>query len=78
MAKTPNPIGILIRNSSLAATAIGIGLIIVSKHAQANDELLRSWILMFTSNIVMLVYLFGLRHYIKLMTKKGKDGTKQT
>lgn len=80
MSEQTKAIGLKLRNASLAATVICIGLIIVSKHAQTEGDLLRSWALMFTSNLVMLVYLFGLRRYVKVLAKpeakKDKDATK--
>ena len=50
--------------ASLACIVLCVGLLWISKLAQQHD-LLQAYALVFTSNIVMLVYLFGLRNYIK-------------
>lgn len=67
-----------IANASLGSIIIAVGLMIVAKKAQTNGDLLRAWILVVTSNFVMLVYLFGLRRYFKqiqnlVASEKDKD-----
>jgi hypothetical protein len=51
--------------ASLASIVICIALIVFSKMAQSNGDLIRALILMITSNFVTLVYLFGVRYYFK-------------
>lgn len=62
--------------ASLSSIVISVALIVLCKSAQNNNDLLTAFILVFTSNLVMLVYLFGLRHYFKLLYKPKKDGAK--
>jgi len=48
-------------------------LIWLSKTAQDNQDLLRAWILLFTSNILTIVYLFGFRNYVRNVRKKEES-----
>jgi len=56
-----------IAKASLASIVICVALIILAKTAQRNGDLNTALILMFTSNFVTLVYLFGIRYYFKKM-----------
>lgn len=55
---------------SLISIILCIGLIIVALIAQNNGLLIQAFILIFTSNLVMVICLFGLRYYIKKLHKK--------
>lgn len=50
---------------SLVYVFLCIGLIWVALVARQQGDLFRAWILVFTSNIITIIYLFGFRNYIK-------------
>jgi len=54
--------------ASFVYILLAISFIWVSKIALHNQNILCAWILVFTSNIITLIYLFGIRKYIKQMT----------
>jgi predicted Na+-dependent transporter len=56
--------------ASLVSLVLCIGLIIVARIAQNNEQLEQAFVLVFTSNIITVVYLFGLRYWIKKLYKK--------
>ena len=65
-------------HSSLAALVICIGLCVIAKKAQASGELWQAFTLVVTSNIVIIVFLLGIRSYTKQVHKlleQEKDKT---
>ena len=68
-----NPIPKELAKASLAAIVIGVGLCWIGWKAYLNGNLLQSYVLIFTSNIVTLIYLFGTRKYYKQMGVKKDD-----
>jgi len=60
-----------IGKSSLAYIILCVGLIWMSKVAIQSNDLLYAWVFIFTSNLLTLTYLFGLRKYIKQLQEKN-------
>jgi hypothetical protein len=74
--KEKQEIGIKIRNASLVSIGLCVALIFITLKAQSNGYLLMAYIAVVTSNVITIVYLFGLRHYINLLYKPKKQKKK--